>query len=130
MVVGSLFWCPRCGVRTSWLRLSHNSGHGGIYLLYLIKANILSIFQYNWKKLLRPPLPHQCAYSSSARFDPLGACHSCLLLSEEDKVETEQFELAGLLESTLPCLHLVIHFIEFLQVKEVSSRKQNGTKNA
>ena len=44
----------------------------------------------------------------------MGACRSRFLLSEDDKVITEQFELGALLESTLPRLYLVIHLSEFL----------------
>ena len=52
----------------------------------------------------------------------LGAsCHR-FLLSEEGEVISEQLELGALLESTLPCLCLVIYFSEFLQRKPVSSQ--------
>jgi hypothetical protein len=44
----------------------------------------------------------------------MGACRSRFLLSEDDKVITEQFKLGALLESTLPRLYLVIHLSEFL----------------
>ena len=37
------------------------------------------------------------------------------MMCEEGKVIIEQFELGALLESTLPCLYLVIYFSEFLQ---------------
>jgi hypothetical protein len=61
-------------------------------------------------------MEYSFAPSSSyrARSDPLGTCRSRFLLSEEGKVITEQFELAALLESTLPRLCLVVYFSEFL----------------
>ena len=80
------------------------------------------------------PLLLQCinvstptTFSSTARSNPLGASCSRFLLSEDDKLMTEQFELGALLESTLPRLYLVIHFSEFLQEKR-SARKINIMK--